>query len=64
VIPAGTKVYFGAQPTDCRRSFDGLAAMAAATMAMDPSQGGMFVFLNKRGDRVTLCILSFREAVA
>ncbi len=52
MIPAATKVYFGAKPADFRKSFDGLAATVTATMALDPSQGGLFVFLNKRGDQV------------
>ena len=59
MIPAGTKVYFAAQPADFRRSFDGLAATAASTMAKDPSQGGLFVFLNRRGDQVRVL---FRDA--
>lgn len=59
MIPAGTKVYFAMQPADLRRSFDGLAATAASTMAKDPSAGGLFVFLNKRGNQVRVL---FRDA--
>lgn len=59
MIPAGTKVDFAAAPADFRRSFDGLAATAAATMKRDPSAGGLFVFLNKRGNQVRVL---FRDA--
>lgn len=59
MIPAGTKVYFAAEPADFRRSFDGLAATAAATMKRDPSAGGLFVYLNKRGNQVRVL---FRDA--
>lgn len=59
MIPAGTKVYFAAKPADFRRSFDGLAATVAATMAKDPSAGGLFVFLNKRGNQARVL---FRDA--
>jgi transposase len=59
MIPSGTKVYFALEPTNLRRSFDGLAALAAALMAKDPSQGGLFVFLNKRGNQVRVL---FRDA--
>lgn len=59
MIPAGTKVYFAAAPADFRRSFDGLAATAAATMKKDPSTGALFVFLNKRGNQVRVL---FRDA--
>jgi transposase len=59
MIPSGTKVYFALQPADLRRSFDGLAATCMAALAKDPSQGGLFVFLNKRGDQVRIL---FRDA--
>jgi len=68
MIPPGTKVYFAVAPTDLRRSFDGLAATAAGVLQRDPSQGGLFVFLNKRANQVRvlfrdghgLCILAKR----
>lgn len=52
MIPAGTKVYFAVTPTDLRKSFDGLSALAASELQKDPREGGLFVFLNKRGDQV------------
>ena len=68
MIPTGTKVYFAVEPADLRRSFDGLAATAASVLARDPSRGGLFVFLNKRGNQVRVlfhdahgwCILAKR----
>ena len=68
MIPQGTKVYFAVQPADLRRSFDGLAATAASTLAKDPTQGGLFVFINKRGNQARVlfrdvhgwCILAKR----
>lgn len=68
MIPAGTKVYFAKNPVDLRRSFDGLAATAASALAKDPAQGGMFVFVNRRGNQVRVlfrdplgwCILAKR----
>ena len=59
MIPAGTKVYFAVQPADLRRSFDGLAATAASTLAKNPAEGGLFVFINKRGNQVRVL---FRDA--
>lgn len=59
MIPAGTKVYFAVAPADLRRSFDGLAAMAAGVLQRDPCQGGLFVFLNKRANQVRVL---FRDA--
>jgi transposase len=68
MLPQNTKVYFAVQPADLRRSFDGLAAMASAVLGKNPAQGGLFLFLNKRGDQVRVlfrdrqgwCILSKR----
>lgn len=68
MIPAGTKVYFAREPADLRKSFDGLAALAAGALQKNPRAGGMFVFLNKRGDQVRVlfkdkdgwCVLSKR----
>jgi transposase len=52
MFPSRTRVFFAVQPTDLRRSFDGLAVTAHAVLERDPAQGGLFVFLNKRGDQV------------
>ena len=52
MIPTGTKVFFAVAPTDLRKSFDGLSALALGQLQKDPSEGGLFVFLNKRGDQV------------
>jgi len=51
MFPSHTRVFFAVQPTDLRRSFDGLAATAHAVLEKDPSRGGLFVFLNKRADQ-------------
>ena len=59
MIPAGTKVYFAVAPTDLRRSFDGLAATAASVLQREPAHGGLFVFLNKRGNQIRVL---FRDA--
>jgi transposase len=68
VIPSGTKVYFAVAPADLRKSFDGLAALCMNALSMDPSQGGLFVFINSRGNQVRVlfvdaqgwCLLSKR----
>lgn len=52
MIPAGTKVYFAVAHADLRKSFDGLSALAMSELEKNPSEGGLFVFLNKRGNQV------------
>jgi transposase len=39
---------------DMRRSFDGLAAIVRDQMGADPLSGHLFVFRNRRGDRLKL----------
>lgn len=40
------------QPTDMRKSHDGLAAVCRNVMGHNPLSGQVFVFMNKRRDRV------------
>lgn len=40
------------QPTDMRKSHDGLAALCRQVMGYNPLSGQVFVFMNKRRDRV------------
>jgi transposase len=54
MIPYGTRVYFAVQPADLRKSFTGLAALASAQLAKDPTQGGLFVFCNRKASQVRI----------
>jgi transposase len=51
-LSAAVRVYLATKPADMRKSFDGLAALASGTLALDPLSGHLFVFVNKRRDRV------------
>jgi transposase len=51
-MPPSVRVYIAAQPTDLRKSFDGLSALVAATFEQDPLCGHLFVFRNRRGDQI------------
>ena len=42
------KIWLYAKPTDMRRSFTGLAAMAKNLIGEDPLSGNFFVFINRR----------------
>ena len=48
------RIYVCLQPQDGRKSFDGLAAAVRAHLARDPLSGDLFVFRNKRGDRLKI----------
>jgi transposase len=51
-MPPSVRVYIAAQPTDLRKSFDGLSGLVAETFGQDPLCGHLFVFRNRRGDQV------------
>ncbi len=53
-LPASVRVYLCASACDMRKSFDGLQAMVTQTMELDPFAGHLFVFGNRRRDRVKI----------
>lgn len=46
------RVYLYGQPVDMRKSFDGLYAIARSAFPEDPTAGGLYVFVNRRGGQV------------
>lgn len=46
------RIWICVEPQDGRKSFDGLAGVVAAHLARDPLSGDLYVFRNKRGDRL------------
>ncbi len=53
-LPASVRVYLCTSPCDMRRSFDGLHALVAGAMKLDVFVGHLFVFANRRKDRVKI----------
>lgn len=53
-LPPAVRIYVCTQPADMRRSFDGLAAMTREVIRENPLSGHLFVFRNRRGDRVKI----------
>jgi transposase len=51
-LPATVRMFLGAEPVDMRKSFDGLLGLIESTLALDPLSGHLFLFLNKRRDRL------------
>ena len=47
-FPASLKIYLAIEPVDMRKQFDGLWAVAQQKLRVDPSNGALFVFVNKR----------------
>jgi transposase len=53
-LGAVTRIYVATEYTDMRLSFDGLYALAAGTLQQDPQSGHLFLFSNKRRDRMKI----------
>ena len=51
---ANLRVFLAIEPTDMRKSSNGLYAAASERLGLDPKQGGLFVFTNKRRDRLKI----------
>jgi transposase len=55
-LPAKVRVFLCTRATDMRKSFDGLHGLTLEVLREDPLSGDLFVFLNRRRDRVKLLI--------
>ncbi len=53
-FPPAVRIWLACQPVDLRRSFDGLAELVRQHLQVDPLSGHIFVFRNKRSDRLKL----------
>jgi transposase len=53
-LPASVRIWLATRPTDLRKSFDTLAELVRQQLLLDPLSGHLFVFTNKRADRVKL----------
>lgn len=49
-----TRIYLCRASTDMRRGFDGLAEIIRDTLGQDPLKGALFLFRNRRGDRLKI----------
>jgi transposase len=53
-LPASVRVYLATAPCDMRRGFDGLHALVNAVLELDAFAGHLFVFANRRRDRIKI----------
>jgi transposase len=53
-LPTSVRVYLCNAPCDMRRSFDGLSSLVTKAMQLDAFAGHLFVFSNRRRDRVKI----------
>jgi transposase len=53
-LPASVRVYLSTQPADMRKGFDGLCVLVQQVFQRDPLEGHLFLFLNRRRDRLKI----------
>ena len=53
-LPTSVPIWLATRATDLRKSFDGLAELVRQQLRGDPLSGQLFIFRNKRADRVKL----------
>ena len=53
-LPPSVKVYVAADVTDMRKSIDSLSVLVQEVLKKDPFSGHLFVFCNKRGDKIKI----------
>jgi transposase len=53
-LPPTVRIFLATAPADMRRGFDGLAALTTSALGQDPLSGHLFVFRNRRGDRLKI----------
>ena len=51
--PTG-RIWVCVEPQDGRKSFDGLGAVVTGSLGLDPLSGDLFVFRNRKGDRLKI----------
>jgi transposase len=54
LLPDSVKILVCTAPADLRRGFDGLAALTREVIEQDPLSGQLFVFANRRGNRLKI----------
>jgi transposase len=52
VPESGLKLWLYREPTDMRKSYDGLAALVRHALCGDPLDGGLYTFINRRATQM------------
>lgn len=56
ILPPSVRIYMATKPVNMNKSFDGLMSLIEYGMGLDvsPFSGHLFVFRNRRGDKIKL----------
>jgi transposase len=53
-LPHRVRVFLHAPPTDLRKGFDALSGLVTNAFGQDPTSGHLFLFVNRRRDRLKI----------
>jgi transposase len=53
-LPHPVRVFLYTPPTDLRKGFDALCGLVTTAFAQDPTSGHLFLFVNRRRDRLKI----------
>lgn len=53
-LSSSNRFHLYSQPTDMRKSFDGLSGLVQNTLGNNPLNGDVFIFINRRRDKIKL----------
>ncbi len=52
VVPDNSSIYLRLEPTDMRKSINGLSIMVVELVKQNPQSGHLFLFRNRKGDKM------------
>jgi transposase len=58
MLPSTVRIMLATASVDFRNGFDGLAALVRESLGEDPQNGNLYVFRNKRGDKIKVLFAS------
>lgn len=53
-FPSGARIFIATQPTDLRKSYDGLSSLVEGAFGRSARSGDLYVFINRRGTQVRI----------
>ena len=53
-LPPALRIFLAVEPADMRKGFDGLSQLVRDRIAQDPLSGHLYVFRNRRRDRIKI----------
>jgi transposase len=63
-LPSSVRVFLHTPPTDLRKGFDALCGLVTTAFGQDPTSGHLFLFVNRRRDRIKILYWDHGDGLA